>query len=97
MFIPRSLLIALCGLSAACALVQPGVALPQPVARGEAGFSAVVTRIDHRTAQQMRGVSWRRGCPVPIRDLRTIRMTHRGFDRKVHWGRLVVHEDVARR
>jgi hypothetical protein len=97
MLIPRFLLTALCGLSAACALAQPGVAIPPPAERGEAGFVAMVTRIDHRTAQQMRGVSWRRGCPVPIRDLRNIRMTHRGFDGKVHWGRLVVHEDVARR
>jgi hypothetical protein len=97
MLIPRFLLTALCGLSAACALAQPGVAIAPPAERGEVGFVAVVTRIDHRTAQQMRGVSWKRGCPVPIRDLRNIRMTHRGFDAKVHWGQLVVHEDVARR
>jgi len=97
MFWPRSLLTALCGLSAACALAQPGVAIPPPAERGEAGFVAVVTRIDHRTAQQMRGVSWKRGCPVPIRALRTIRMTHRGFDGKVRWGELVVHKNVAPR
>lgn len=97
MLIPRFLLTALCGLSAACALAQPGAAVPPPADRGTAGFVAVVTRIDHRTAQQMRGVSWKRGCPVPIRNLRTIRMTHRGFDGKLHWGELVVHKNVAPR
>jgi D-alanyl-D-alanine carboxypeptidase len=97
MFIPRFLLTALCGMSAACALAQPGVAVAPPADRGTAGFFAAVTRIDHRTAQQMRGVSWKPGCPVPIRNLRTIRMTHRGFDGKVHLGELVVHKNVAPR
>jgi hypothetical protein len=97
MLIPRFLITALCGLSAACALAQPGAAVPPPAERGAAGFLAVVTRIDHKTAQQMRGVSWKPGCPVPIRDLRTIHMTHRGFDGKVHWGELVVHRNVAPR
>ena len=44
----------------------------------------------------MTGVSWRAGCPVPLRDLRLIAAPHWGFDGRVHRGRLIVHEDVAR-
>jgi hypothetical protein len=100
---PRSrfLLVLLCGLTAACAFSTPGLAITAGPAgtgeRGQAGFFAVVTKIGPRTAAQMRGVSWRPGCPVPIRDLRTVYMTHRGFDGRIRLGELVVHEDVAAR
>ena len=39
--------------------------------------------------------SWQRGCPVPIKNLRLIRMSYLGFDREVHWGEMVVHRSVA--
>jgi len=44
----------------------------------------------------MTGVSWHRGCPVALRDLRLLTLTHWGFDGEPHAGRLVVHSDVAR-
>jgi D-alanyl-D-alanine carboxypeptidase len=44
----------------------------------------------------MTGVSWRPGCPVPLRDLRVLTLRHWGFDHRVHTGTLIVHEDVAR-
>ena len=44
----------------------------------------------------MAGVSWRPGCPVPLRDLRLLRLSHWGFDGRARTGRLVVHRDVAR-
>ena len=44
----------------------------------------------------MTGVSWRPGCPVPLRDLRLLALTHWGFDGQVRTGRLIVHEDFAR-
>lgn len=37
------------------------------------------------------GSSWEPGCPVHISKLRLLRVTHWGFDGKVHRGRLVVH------
>ena len=43
----------------------------------------------------MTGVSWRPGCPVPLRDLRVVTATHRGFDGRDRTGRLIVHRDVA--
>jgi hypothetical protein len=43
----------------------------------------------------MTPTSWRPGCPVHIRDLRLLTVTHWGFDGAVHTGKLVVHEDAA--
>jgi len=40
--------------------------------------------------------SWRRGCPVPPRRLREIRMTYVGFDRREHIGKLIVNARVVR-
>jgi hypothetical protein len=40
--------------------------------------------------------SWRPGCPVAIDELRLVTLTHWGFDRELHRGELVVHEDQAR-
>jgi hypothetical protein len=66
------------------------------VSQGAPGFRGTIARIDAGQAKRMGGVSWRVGCPVPLRDLRLLTMTHWGFDRRVHTGRLVVHRDVAR-
>ena len=44
----------------------------------------------------MTGLSWHRGCPVALRDVRLLRLTHWGFDGQSHTGRLVVHRDVDR-
>jgi hypothetical protein len=52
--------------------------------------------IDAATKQRMIGVSWHRGCPVGLGDLRLLKVRHWGFDGEVHRGRLVVHEDSAR-
>jgi hypothetical protein len=43
----------------------------------------------------MRGVSWKPGCPVPLGDLRILRLPYRGFDGRRRVGRLIVHESVA--
>jgi hypothetical protein len=43
----------------------------------------------------MTGVSWRSGCPVPLRDLRILTLSHWGFDGRARAGRLIVHRDVA--
>ncbi len=43
----------------------------------------------------MTGVSWRPGCPVALRDLRLLTLSHWGFDGRARTGRLIVHRDVA--
>ena len=42
-------------------------------------------------------VSHRPGCPVPLADLRYLRMTYVGFDGRAHTGEMVVHEEYAER
>ena len=66
------------------------------VSQGQKAFRGTIARIDSAQAKRMTGVSWRRGCPVPLRDLRLLTLSHWRFDRKVRTGRLIVHEDVAR-
>ena len=59
-------------------------------------FRGTISRIDAAQAKRMTGVSWRPGCPVRLRDLRLLKMSHRRFDGKIGTGRLIVHADVAR-
>jgi D-alanyl-D-alanine carboxypeptidase len=54
-----------------------------------------ITPLPDGIRRWMNGVSWRPGCPVPLRDLRLLRLRFWGFDRTAHRGRLVVHRDVA--
>ena len=60
-------------------------------------YTATIERLPRGIRAWMNGVSWRPGCPVPLRDLRLIRLRYWGFDRQAHRGRLVVHADVARK
>ena len=58
-------------------------------------FRSRVQAIPPSVAETMTGVSWRPGCPVALRDLRLVTVTHRRFGGGTATGRLVVHEDVA--
>ena len=66
-------------------------------AAGAAGsaFRSSIHPISPTLAARMTGVSWRPGCPVPLRDLRVVSASYRGFDGHVHTGRLIVQRDVA--
>jgi D-alanyl-D-alanine carboxypeptidase len=57
-------------------------------------FKGSISAIPGPVKQRMN--SWHRGCPVDLRDLRLVRVTRWGFDRRAHRGRLIVHEDHAR-
>ena len=54
-----------------------------------------VAPISKAQAARMTGVSWRPGCPVPLRYLRVVTASYRGFDGRTRTGRIVVHRDVA--
>jgi D-alanyl-D-alanine carboxypeptidase len=71
------------------------VTLASPALARRPDYQATVTRIPKDIRAWMRGVSWHAGCPVPMRDLRLIRLLYWGFDREAHHGRLVVHHRVA--
>lgn len=45
--------------------------------------------------REMRGTTWKRGCPVPLADLRLLRFNHWGFDGEVKRGPMIVHREVA--
>ena len=40
-------------------------------------------------------VSWHRGCPVAVSDLRLVTLTYWGFDDRAHTGRLVLSRDAV--
>jgi hypothetical protein len=60
-------------------------------------YRAAITRIPSRVREWMTGLSWRPGCPVPLRRLRLVTLRYWGFDDRAHIGRVVVHRDVAAR
>jgi D-alanyl-D-alanine carboxypeptidase len=74
----------------------PASSRADSVSPGQSVFHGTIERIDAARARRMTGVSWHRGCPVALRDLRLLTFTHWGFDGEPHAGRLIVHRDVAR-
>ncbi len=58
-------------------------------------FHARVQPIPPAMKRQMTGVSWHRGCPVGLDDLRLITLTYRGFDGRAHTGRIVANRTAA--
>ena len=72
------------------ALVCIASAAPNPTQ-----FRSRIAPIDAAQAKRMTGVSWRRGCPVGLRDLRLLTLSHWDFDGRSRTGRLLVHRDVA--
>jgi hypothetical protein len=59
------------------------------------GYHARVQPIPTSMRAQMVGVSWHRGCPVGLADLRLLTLTYRGFDGHDHNGRLIANRDAA--
>jgi hypothetical protein len=57
-------------------------------------FKAHAGRIGPRMRHHM--PSWHRGCPVPVRKLRVLKVSFWGFDHRAHTGRLVVHRTAVR-
>ena len=83
-------------------------AKPEATALPDAGSAPAVTatsvrprlagriwRLPASLRHDMRGTTWKPGCPVPLTDLRLLRFNYWGFDRMLKRGPMVVHEDVA--
>jgi len=43
-----------------------------------------------------KGGSWKKGCPVPLKDLRYLKLKYLDFDGQTREGEMIVHKDVAR-
>ena len=83
----------------ASGLIALGLLVPV-TAQAQAGpndFRGEITRIDSDLRKRMVGSSWHRGCPVPLSDLRLLKLRHRNFAGQVRRGFLVVHETAAPR
>jgi hypothetical protein len=79
--------------AAVCALVL--AAPSQSHVSGAPTFRGSVSVLPSSLRSTMTGLSWHRGCPVGLDDLRLVRARHWGFDGRVHTGRLVVASEVA--
>jgi D-alanyl-D-alanine carboxypeptidase-like protein len=64
-----------------------------------AAFGASPSPIAPLTRAQGRAIleakEWHSGCPVSFSQLRVLTVRYHGFDRRAHWGRLVVNARVA--
>jgi hypothetical protein len=60
-----------------------------------AAFNATISPIDATVKKRMVGKSWHQGCPVPLQDLRYLRMSHLDFKGRTKQGEMVVHKNVA--
>jgi hypothetical protein len=72
------------------------VAVAAPPAQPGEGFYADASRISPRLKRHMTGNSWHRGCPVPIRRLRLIRVSYHNFDGDRRIGKLVANKNAVR-
>jgi D-alanyl-D-alanine carboxypeptidase len=76
---------------------EPSPAPPPPSLPVEARprFDGGVWRLPSALADQMRGTTWKPGCPVALEDLRLLRFNYWDFDQEVRRGPMVVHEEAA--
>jgi hypothetical protein len=58
-------------------------------------FAGRISPIPPAVESEMRGTTWKPGCPVPISGLRLLRFNYLGFDDVVKRGELVVNAGVA--
>ena len=69
------------------------LAVPAPVGAATAEFEGSISIIRKPLRKNL--ISWRPGCPVHVKNLRLVTVTHWGFDGKPRTGKLVVHGDAA--
>jgi D-alanyl-D-alanine carboxypeptidase len=79
----------------AVATLIAGVMTTAAPAQTDDEFSFEVSRLSTRLKNRMSGKSWHEGCPVPLRQLRLIRVSHHGFDGERYIGKLVVNRDAV--
>jgi hypothetical protein len=60
-----------------------------------ASFASNIKSIDDNYANQMQGISYFQFCPVLLDKLRIVNVKYLGFDDAVHYGDIVVHNEVA--
>ncbi|MET1005749.1 MAG: CapA family protein [Propionibacteriaceae bacterium] len=75
--------------------LRRGSGLSAPAPRPAVAFASSVSPITAATRRRMAS-SYRAGCPVPVGDLRLVRLSHWDFDGRVRQGELVVEAKHAK-
>jgi hypothetical protein len=70
-------------------------ATPAPAEDAQPEYQAIKIPIPNEIAERMKKHSWRKGCPIPLEKLVYIKLSHWGYDGKVHEGELIVQEEVG--
>jgi len=61
-----------------------------------ADYSSSISKITPEIKKRMiKGNSWRKGCPVSLKNLRYLRVTHNDFTGSEVMGEIIVHKDVS--
>jgi len=62
-----------------------------------AKYDVVISKITPQVKQRMiKGNSYKKGCPVPLKDLRYLRLKYLDFTGETAVGEMIVHKDVSR-
>jgi hypothetical protein len=93
-------LLVLVATAAPAAGTEPGtiaaeVGLATAGGSARARFVGRVAVLPTALEAQMRGTTWKPGCPVPLGDLRLLAVSYWGFDARPHIGPLVVNASAA--
>jgi hypothetical protein len=68
--------------------------VPAAGSQAQAPFRSSVSPIGAAFRAQM--TSWHKGCPVPVSDLRLVKVSFWGFDGRAHKGQLILHKSYTR-
>ena len=61
-----------------------------------AAFESDISQITPQIKKRMvKGNSWKKGCPVPLKDLRYLRIKHINFNGEDQMGEIIVHKEVS--
>ena len=76
---------------------SPGQSETPPARDGDerTRFAGRISPLPSPLAAEMRGTTWKPGCPVPLSELRMLRFNYWGFDGRVKRGPMVVNTSVA--
>jgi hypothetical protein len=79
---------------------EPASMTPRPTDRAlglpfQARFVGRILDIPGPLRREMRGTTWKAGCPVPLTALRLLRFNYWDLDGEVERGPMVVHREVA--
>ena len=67
--------------------------VPAAGSQAQAPFRSSVSPLSAAFRAQM--TSWHKSCPVPVPDLRLVRVSFWGFDGRAHQGRLILHRSYT--